>query len=41
MLTAMVWMFFLLYSWKYLTRTVSARRRRTRYHVTTTSPSFA
>jgi hypothetical protein len=36
MLTAMVWTFFLLYSWKYLTRAVSARR-----HVTTTSPSFA
>jgi hypothetical protein len=41
MLTAMVWTFLLLYAGKYLTRSARTRRRRVRYHVTTTSPSYA
>jgi hypothetical protein len=41
MLTAMVWIFFLLYAWKHLTPTLSPRRRRNRYLAMTTSLSIA
>jgi hypothetical protein len=41
MLTAMAWIFFLLYAWKHLMLTLSPRRRRNRCHAMATSLSFA